>query len=185
MCVCFFKIGNKAILIVQSKILQLNLAPIDLQKFSVWEEERNTEQNSELCVCRGLKCWVMQYKAHRKSSWGKWPGKGRPARLRQKTIDRRRRDGRNKAFGKKARCSKELKDKEWPKLLGLGASGESQAEGKIDALRPPQELRNRSVLGWREYKSSGAFWAQVPSLSQVVHVRKGKELSFQQLLVLH
>lgn len=47
----FFLIGNKAILIVQSKILQLNLAPIDLQKFSVWEEKRNTEQDSELCVC--------------------------------------------------------------------------------------------------------------------------------------
>lgn len=127
----------------------------------------------------------MQYKAHRKSSRGKWLGKGRSARLRQKTIDRKRRDGRNKAFGKKARCSKELKDKEWPKLLGLGASGESQAEGKIDALRPSQELRNRCVLGRRAYKPSGAFWAQVPSFSYVVHVHKGTELSFQQLLVLH
>lgn len=35
--------GHKAILILQSKIFQLNLAPIDLQKFSVWEEKRNTE----------------------------------------------------------------------------------------------------------------------------------------------
>ena len=108
---------------------------------------------------------MMQYKARRKSSRGKWPGKGRHARLRQKTIGRRRRDGRNKAFGKKAGCSKGLKDKEWPKLPGLGASGESQAERKMDALRPPQELRNRSVLGLREHKPSGAFWAQGPSLS--------------------